>query len=389
MSIRYIVLGAGRQGTAAGYDLARLGEADKVTLAAVDLAVAQALADRINRLTGQSIADATALDVRDAAAVRKALKGYTVALSAVPYFYNLPLTQLAIASGASFCDLGGNTDIVRRQHALDAAAQTAGVSVVPDCGMGPGMGNTFGVYVMEALGETDHVYLYDGGLPLDPRPPWNYQLTFNVEGLTNEYYGGMTILRDGELVHTDCFTELELVDFPPVGQIEAFLIAGGVSTAPWTFKDKLKTYQLKVLRYPGTFAQLKAFSDLGLFDPNPIQVNGCQVSPRRVFHALFEPPVRAEVIKDICLIRAHGVGRKHGRPAEATIDLVDRYDPETGFTAMERTTGWHLSIVASLIAHGQVSPGAIPLELAVSGHAFVDEAKKRGFDITTSLEISD
>ena len=389
MSIRYIVLGAGRQGTAAGYDLARLGEADQVTLADVDLAVAQASADRINRLTGQSIADATALDVRDAAAVRKALKGYTVALSAVPYFYNLPLTQLAIASGASFCDLGGNTDIVRRQHALDAAAQTAGVSVVPDCGMGPGMGTPFGVYVREALGEPDHVYLYDGGLPLDPQPPWNYQLTFNVEGLTNEYYGGMTILRDGELVHTDCFTELELVDFPPVGQIEAFLIAGGVSTAPWTFKDKLKTYQLKVLRYPGTFAQLKAFSDLGLFDPNPIQVNGCQVSPRRVFHALFEPQVRAEVIKDICLIRAHGVGRKHGRPAEATIDLVDRYDPETGFTAMERTTGWHLSIVASLIAHGQVSPGAIPLELAVSGHAFVDEAKKRGFDITTSLEISD
>ena len=193
----------------------------------------------------------------------------------------------------------------------------------------------------------------------------------------------------GEVLHPGCFPEWARVAFPPVGQIEAFLIAGGVSTAPWSFKDKWKPYQLKVLRYPGPFAQLKAFSDLGLFDPNPIQVNGCQVSPRRVFHALFEPQVRAEVIKDICLIRAHGVGRKHGRPAEATIDLVDRYDPETGFTAMERTTGWHLSIVASLIAHGQVSPGAIPLELAVSGHAFVDEAKKRGFDITTSLEISD
>jgi lysine 6-dehydrogenase len=111
-----------------------------------------------------------------------------------------------------------------------------------------------------------------------------------------------------------------------------------------------------------------------------ITVDVHDVIPRHVFHALFEPQVHADVIKDICLIRAHAIGRKDGRAAEVTIDLVDRYDPITGFSAMERTTGWHLSIVASLIAHGQVAPGAIPLESAVSGHAFVAEAKRRGFN---------
>lgn len=380
MPINYLVLGAGRQGTAAAYDLVKFGEADRVTLADRESGIAQAAADRVNDLTARSIADAIALDVRNEQAVREALRDRTVVLSAVPYYFNLPLTYLAIESGAAWCDLGGNTDIVRQQHALHDDAQRAGVSVVPDCGMGPGLGNTLGVYAMELLDTTDHVYLYDGGLPLEPQPPWNYIASFNIEGLTNEYYYGMTVLRHGELVHIPVFSELEIID-TPLGALEAFMVAGGVSTAPWTFKSRLQTYQLKIVRYPGTFAQLKAFSDLGLFDLDPVRVDGHDVIPRQMFHALFEPQVRAEVVKDVCLIRAQAIGTKGGRAAEVTIDLVDRHDPITGFSAMERTTGWHLSIVASLIAHGQVAPGAIPLESAVRGHPFVAEARRRGFNI--------
>lgn len=387
MPINYLVLGAGRQGTAAAYDLVNWGKADRVTLADQAEPIARSAADRVNALTARSICDAIALDVRDQAAVRSTMRDHTVVLSAVPYYFNLALTQTAIEAGVSFCDLGGNTDLVRQQHALDAEARRAGVCVVPDCGMGPGMGNTLGVYAMELLDETDHVYLYDGGLPIDPQPPWNYVLSFNIEGLTNEYYDGMTILRNGELVHVPVFSELEMIDVPGLGTLEAFMVAGGVSTAPWTFKDRLQTYQLKIVRYPGTFAQLKAFSDLGLFDLKPIHIDGCDVIPRRVFQALFGPQVHAEVVKDVCLIRARAIGRKDGRAAEVTVDLIDRYDPVTGFSAMERTTGWHLSIVAALIAQGRVPPGATPLEIAVSGHAFVAEARQRGFDIKINWQM--
>jgi lysine 6-dehydrogenase len=382
MTFSYIVLGAGRQGTAAAYDLAKFGDGERVTLADLSLEQAKAAAERVNELMGRPVAEALALDVRDPAAVRRALAGQNVALSAVPYFFNLNLTRAAIEAGVSFCDLGGNTDIVRQQHALDPEAKRAGVRVVPDCGMGPGMGNTLGVYAMSLLDRADHVYLYDGGIPLNPQPPWNYALTFNIEGLTNEYYGGMTILRDGQLVHMPCFTELEMADFPPVGQLEAFMVAGGVSTAPWTFRGQLHTYQLKIVRYPGTFAQLKAFSDLGLFEPDPITVDGNTVVPRLVFHALFEPKVHDEQARDICLIRARAVGEKDGQPAQVTVDVVDRYDEATGFTAMERTTGWHLSIVAAMLARGETPVGSVPLEIAVPGEAFVREAKMRGFSVS-------
>ena len=382
MAYSYLVLGAGRQGIAAAYDLARFGEASQVTLADFNRERAQAAADRVNHLVRSRIADAIGLDVRDENASRRALKGYHVALSAVPYFYNLALTRAAIETGVSFCDLGGNTDIVRQQHALDPEARRAGVCVIPDCGMGPGMGNTFAVYAMELVGDPEEVYLYDGGLPQRPQPPWNYALTFAIEGLTNEYYGGMTILRDGKLFHAPCFTEFEMADIPPIGKLEAFLIAGGASTAPWSFQGKLRTYQLKVLRYPGTFAQLKAFSDLGLFDLKPVRVNGNEVVPRELFHALFEPQVRVDDVEDVCIVRAHAKGKKNGQPTEAVVEIIDYYDEATGFTAMQRLTGWHMSIVAAMMAKQEIPTGAIPLELAVPGRAFVREAKRRGFKIT-------
>lgn len=385
MPYSYIVLGAGRQGIAAAYDVALLGDASRVTLADFDANAAKAAAERVNRLLGRPTADAIQLDVTDVAAVRRAIKGYTVALSGVPYFYNLALTRAAIDCGVSFCDLGGNTDIVRQQHALDPEAKGAGVSIIPDCGMGPGMGNTLAVYAMSLLDSTEHIYMYDGGLPQKPQPPWNYQLSFSIEGLTNEYYGGMTVLRDAKLAHLPCFTELETVDIPPVGKLEACIIAGGVSTAPWTFLGKLRSYQIKTLRYPGSFGQLKAFSDLGLFELTPIQVDGVDVIPRHVFHALFEPKIRADVVKDVAIVRVRAVGTKNGRPAECVIDVVDYFDEKTGFTAMQRCTGWHLSIVAGMQARGETPKGSVPLEIAVAGDSFVREARKRDFKIVVSV----
>ena len=385
MAFSYIVLGAGRQGVAAAYDLARFGGAARLTLADSEITRAGAAASRVNELIGRHVATAIALDVRDENAVGRAIKGYHVALSAVPYFYNLALTKIAIANRVSFCDLGGHTETVRLQHRLDDEAKKAGVRVVPDCGMGPGMGNNLAAYAMGLLDEPEHIYMFDGGLPQSPQPPWNYAMTFNIEGLTNEYSGTLPVLRDGKVTQLPCFTEFEIVDIPGVGKLEAFIIAGGTSTAPWSFEGKLKTYQLKVLRYPGNFAQLKAFSDLGLFLLDPVRVDGNEVVPRHLFHALFEPQIRVDNVKDVCIIRVVGVGKKKAKPAQATVEIIDYYDEATGFTAMQRLTGWHLSIIGIMLAKGEIPAGSHALELAVSGVAFVREGRKRGFNISEEI----
>jgi lysine 6-dehydrogenase len=382
MGYRYAVIGAGRQGVAAAYDMAKFGDADEVILADIDKAAAEAGAERINKLLKKKIATAARVDANNHDELIPILKGVSSFLSAVHYPLNPGLTEIAIRLGVNMCDLGGNTDIVRRQLKRDAEAKKAGITIVPDCGMGPGMNISLATYAMSLVDNPGEVYIWDGGLPQKPKPPWNYALTFNIGGLTNEYYGNTYFLSEGKITPVPCFEGFEELTFPPpIGRLEAFVTSGGLSTAPWTFEGKLKYLESKTLRYPGNFAQLKAFSDLGLFDLEPVEIGDVKVVPRDLFHALFEPQITTEDIRDLSIIRTRCVGEKEGRRAEAVVELIDYYDEETGFRAMERLTGWHASIVAILAAQGRIARGAIPVELAVPGEVIVKETRKRGFNI--------
>lgn len=386
MGYRYAVLGAGRQGTACAYDMVKFGEADVVVLADVSWDAAQAAAARVNGLLGTSKAQATSLDVTDQDALVDVLKDVDAFLSAVPYYHNLSITQAAVQARASMCDLGGNTDLVLEQLQMNAQAEVAGISIVPDCGQVPGMGSTLMVYAMSLLDEPEEVFMWDGGLPQTPRPPFGYLLTFNIAGLTNEYAEAPVFLRDGKPTLVPTMDELEEIEFPPpVGRLEAFTTGGGVSTLPWTFEGKLKTLQNKTVRYPGHFAQLRAFYDLGLWGREPVAVLDQEVAPRDLFHVLFEPKVTYPHDKDVVVIRIQAVGRKDGQATEVILELMDFYDEETGFTAMERTTGWDAAIVAGMMARGQTPRGAVPVELSVPADLFVHELDKRGIGVKVKV----
>jgi len=388
MEYQYVILGAGRQGTACAYDLIKLGGARRVLLADRSLPVAEAAAARVNSLLASDRAHAVQLDVTDGASLPAALAGADVVASAVPYYYNLAITQAAVEAGAGMCDLGGNVDVVRGQLELDAEARAAGVSVVPDCGQVPGMGTTLMVHAMRQLDEPEEVFMWDGGLPQQPRPPFHYLATFHLGGLTNEFAEPALFLRDGKPTLVPSLEELEEVEFPPpIGRVEAFTSSGGVSTMPWTFEGRLKTIQNKTIRYPGHLAQLRAFHDLGLWDTEPIEVNAQPVIPRDVFHVLFEPHVTFPGDRDVCAIRIRATGLKGGRPAEALVEMMDFYDEETGFTAMERTTGWDMAIVAAMIARGQIPHGVVPVELAVPPDLFVRELARRGIRVKTEVTV--
>ena len=388
MSHTYAVLGAGRQGTAAAYDMARWGEAGRVVLADRDLEIAQRASKRVNQLVGTKVAEAVQVDVTDLQAVERVLTGVDAFLSAVPYYYNLDITKVAIQVKAHMCDLGGHTGIARQQHGFSDEAQAAGISIVPNCGQVPGMGTTLMVYAMELLDEAVDVYMWDGGIPQDPRPPFNYLLSFNIAGLTNEYAEPAIFLRDGKVTEVESMTELETVEFPePIGTLEAFVAGGGTDTMPWTFEGKIRTLQNKTLRHPGSLAQLRDFYDLGLWDLAPIRVGDVEVVPRDVFHALFEPKVTFPGDKDVVIIRIKAVGKKDGRDAEAMVGVIDYLDEETGFTAMERCTGWSAAIVAEMMARGQIPPGAGGVETQVPARPFVEQLRHRGIDVTEQVTV--
>jgi lysine 6-dehydrogenase len=386
MGFHYAVLGAGRQGTACAYDMIKLGEADSVLLADQSLAAAQTAAERVNRLLNVEKARPAQLDVTDCDALVAALSGKDAFLSAVPYCFNLEIARAAVQARASMCDLGGNTDIVRAQLELDPQAREAGISLIPDCGQVPGMGTTLMLYAMGLLDRPQEVFMWDGGLPQNPHPPFNYLATFNIAGLTNEFAEPVVFLRDGKLTLVPPMAELEEIEFPqPLGRLEAFTTAGGVSTMPWTFEGELTTLQNKTVRYPGTYAQLKAFYDLGLWRTDPVQVGDQEVVPRELFHALYEPLVTFLGETDICVIRIRATGLKDGQPTEVVLDLMEGADEDTGFTAMERTTGWDAAIVAHMMARGQTPRGAVPVERAVSPCPFVEELGRRAIEVHTTI----
>jgi lysine 6-dehydrogenase len=389
MGYRYAIIGSGRQGTAAAYDLGKLGEAEFLLMADSDAEQASAAAERVNALLQTKMAEAEALDAAEVDSVRDLLRKreIDVILSGTPYFYNLGLTRAAIDARAGMTDLGGNSQVVQDQLALDQAARQAGVSIVPDCGLGPGMTTTLALYAIEQLDDPQEVFIWDCGLPQDPEPPWNYRLTFSIEGLTNEYYGDCLFIRDGKTTLVPALEELEHLEFlEPIGTLEAFTTSGGVTTAAESLAGTLQTLQNKTMRYPGHFEALKVIQRLGLLEPDAVNIAGHQISPRAVLHALWEPQIRAdEKTRDLAIIRVLAKGTKSGSPAEAQVDLFLYYDEQTGFTAMEQGTGWHASILTHAIARGDVAAGAVPLEKAMDGTAFVAEAARRGFDVQLTI----
>jgi lysine 6-dehydrogenase len=384
MSHRYVVLGAGRQGVAMAYDLARLGDADAVVVADVDGGLSRQSVARLRALLPEQagvFADAVC-DVADKEAVAALVAGARVVVSAVPYHHNVALTEAAIAARASFCDLGGNTGVVRAQLARNKQATAAGVSVVPDCGLAPGLGNILAAHGVARLDEPQDVHVRCGGLPERPVGPLGYKLVFNFQGLINEYSGCGEFLRNGRKVEVPALTEPETLDLPePLGRCEAAVTSGGTSTCAETFLGRLRTFDYKTVRYPGHFAIVRALFELGCFAERVELRDGNVVEPQRLLRRLFEERLAFADVTDLVVLRVTVRGRHGGRPRTLQYDLLDRHDARTGFSAMERTTAFPAALVAIMQARGQVPPGAHPPERALPLEAYWAALPEHDIDV--------
>lgn len=171
MNIHYAVIGAGRQGTASAYDLAKNGEASYIIMIDIDKNAAYSSAARINRRVGNRVARGLKLDVRNQKAVEKTLETIDACISAVPYYFNLKITKAAIKTNTYMTDMGGNAQVIAEQLKLNGQTQDAGITVVPDCGMEPGMAGSLAAYGISQMDEAWDVFIWGGGLPQKPMPP--------------------------------------------------------------------------------------------------------------------------------------------------------------------------------------------------------------------------
>ena len=375
--MRMLVLGAGLQGSACAYDLLQNDAITEVRLA--DRTV-EHLPKFLQAYIGGQRLKLITLDVRDGAAVAEAAQGVQSVMCALPYYFNLPMTEAAIAAGAHFSDLGGNTEIVQDQKQLDAKAKAAGVTVVPDCGLAPGMVNILAQMGIDRLDATQSVRIYVGGLPQEPTGPLKYQIVYSIEGVLDYYTTLSWIVRDGKLVQVKALSEIEPVVFDaPVGELEAFHTAGGLSTMAHRYEGRIPELEYKTLRYPGHATIMEAIRDLGFLDDQPVDVKGTSVVPRDVAIAQMQPRLFKRGSPDLVALRVVVKGSKGGRAQTQTFELVDRFDAQHGISAMMRATGYSLSITGQLQAQGLVTPAGVHTpDECIPGDRYVTELGRRG-----------
>lgn len=377
--MKILVLGAGRMGLGAAYDLAHNSPGvQAVTVADIDLERARAVAATVGggKLTPAQV------DVNNHAEVVALMRGHDAVISCVTYFHNLQLARAAIEARVNFCDLGGNNAVVASELALHPEAREAGINIIPDCGLAPGMVSVLAAHGAARFDELEAIHIRVGGLPQQPRPPLNYQIVFSVEGLINEYVERARVIRGGQIVEVESMTEIEALSFTaPFERMEAFQTSGGTSTLPDTFHGRIQELDYKTIRYPGHCEHFKLFVDLGLATSEEIELDGTRVRPRRLLGELLQRHLPADE-PDVVLIRLAFRGRMGGKDARLRYDIVDRFDERTGLSAMMRTTAFPASVIAQMMARGETTErGALPQELVIPPDKFVAALAARNIHI--------
>ncbi|MCU0454224.1 MAG: saccharopine dehydrogenase NADP-binding domain-containing protein [Bacteroidetes bacterium] len=380
--MKFLVLGSGMMGYALAYDLARSAGTTQVTLADIDLERARSAAARIphGRVVPASI------DVSDEAAVTQLMMQHDGAAAAVSFRFNESLTRAAIAAKRHLVDLGGNDDVVARQRRLDPDARQAGVTIVPNCGLAPGLINILAAGSISEFDSVESVKLRVGGLPQHPRPPLNYQITFSVEGLLNEYSGRAEVLREGRRVHVEALTEIETINFPPpFGAMEAFITSGGASLLPEIFEGKVKELDYKTIRYPGHCERFKALMDLGFASNDPVQMGSNIFTEREVFSELLRRKLPTSG-PDVVLLSAELRGFKNGHFRSLSHQLVDYFDVSANISGMMRMTSFPASVILQYLAQEVINnDGVLAAEQCVPLPALLSALNDRGIAITRQL----
>jgi len=374
--VKYLLLGAGLQGTAIAFDL--LCQATGTTNLTVCDANAAALAALTQRLDDPRLATVCG-DVRDADLVGPLMAAADVAISAVNYWFNADLAEIAVDNRTHFVDLGGNNDIVAREFALDERARSAGVTVVPDCGLAPGLAGILGYHLVEGIAQPESLKLRVGGLPANPLPPMNYKVVFSVQGLINEYIEPAVVIRDGQLQTVPSLTELEHLTFPPpFGELEAFQTSGGTSTLPQTLHGRVPNLDYKTIRYKGHCAQFRLLHELGLTDSEPREFPAGPVSPREMLARVMGEALTLPGA-DVVLVLCEAEGQQaDGKAIRRSIRIVDHHDAVHDISAMMRMTGYPVAIVAALLASGTVvAPGARCQETIIPGDLMIAGLRER------------
>ena len=373
--MRAAVLGSGLMGSVIGWDLARSEGVDSVVVADID----PERLKRVKRRTPGRKLSTEVLDVRDRKKIVSFLKGFDVAASALPHGAVHLSDLAAVEAGAKMVNVAFEDD----QMALDGQARKTGTTLIPGCGVAPGLGGVLLARGLEQIGGGDEGHVLVGGLPQKPLPPFDYRLVFSIVGLLREYIDDARVFRNGKMLKVRPFSTVETYDFPaPIGKLEGFC-TDGLASLVYTMKG-MKTLDEITLRWPGHAEKMNLLMESGFFSREKVRAGEIDVAPLEVAWAVLEKKLSEGDPRDITVMRVIAKGRK----GKVVYDMVDRYDEKNDVSSMGKTTAYTASIFTQMLGSGDIKGrGTVPPEVAVQGRqveTVVSELGRRGVKISRS-----
>jgi len=373
--VRVLVLGCGKMGSAIATDMAQSDEVSRVVLGDFDEKKTEQLATKLesDKVSGQRV------DVMNQQTTKEIMKNFDIIMSALPYTISAQASKVAVEAGVHLVDLS----LEEQQWELDTPAKEAGVTLVPDCGVAPGLANILAGYGASLMDEAEDIHIVCGGIPQKPVLPLGYRIVFSTQGLVDMYCEKSRIVRNGKIVEVDTLSGLEKVEFPGVGELEAFY-TDGLSTLLRTMNGKVRNMDEKTARWPGHAKKIEAFRNTGFFNTEPIEVDGVKVVPRKVAVSILDNALRLDGEEDVTVLRVDVTGKKDGNSVEYSFVMVDFFDKQRRVTSMARTTGYTAAIVGRMVARGDIQErGVVPPEIALAGkfERFTSELTDRGIRI--------
>ena len=391
-----ILGGSGIQGAAVAQDMVKKDSVTEVVIAARRKEALEATASWVKSEKLKT----KCVDVSDKDGLVKLIKegGFDVVVSSVPWRVAIPPLEASIEAGVNLLDFGLYQNLAFDENIskFDKNAKNRGVTVVPSCGVAPGLTNMLTGYGASKLDKVDKIHIFVGGIPERPQPPLGYKTVWSLEGVWTEYSGKCRIIRDGKMDEVDAASELEFIDFPRVGKLQAFY-TDGIGTLLHSYKEPFlkgvqEVYE-KTLRWPGHIEKIYTLRECLLLDIEPIKVKGVEISPRRFLTTLLNPVLKlGEDERDMTVLRVDVIGSKGGSDAEYTFHMADYRDMKTGVLSMARTTGYTGSIVAQMMYEGKIKEKGIvmPEKLGADQEVFKEilrEYEKRNITIEEKRKL--